>query len=152
MGRVLLDGLWLVLVLVVTGAGMWLSSSLALYLNGPVWLAWVLGGTRLRAPPIEVHDPSEAELVRSSGGLIARTVASWHTASAMFEHFFLGVARSVRGADRAAQWTWLERHAGILPQELDQLKKWYAAAHAMQEVPLVPLRNLLDQLERRLKS
>src|SRR6185295_18858958 len=27
MGRVLLDGLWLVLVLVVTGAGMWLSSS-----------------------------------------------------------------------------------------------------------------------------
>src|SRR6185503_20791057 len=52
-----------------------------------LWLAWVLGGTRLRAPPIEEHDPSEAELVRSSGGLIARTVASWHTASAMFEHF-----------------------------------------------------------------
>jgi len=117
-----------------------------------LWLAWVLGGTRLRAPPIEVHDPSEAELVRSSGGLITRTVASWHTASAMFEHFFLGVARAVRGADRAAQWIWLERHAGILPQELDQLKKWYAAAHAMQEVPLVPLRNLLDQLERRLKT
>jgi len=43
MGRVLLDGLWLVLVLLVTGAGMWLSSSLALYLNGPVWLAAALG-------------------------------------------------------------------------------------------------------------
>ena len=43
MRRVLLDGLWLVLVLLVTGAGMWLSSSLALYLNGPVWLAYALG-------------------------------------------------------------------------------------------------------------
>ena len=43
MARVLLDGLWLILVLLVTGAGMWLSSSLALYLNGPVWLAYVLG-------------------------------------------------------------------------------------------------------------
>src|SRR6185369_11833008 len=43
MRRFLLDGLWLVLVLLVTGAGMWLSSSLALYLNGPVWLAYLLG-------------------------------------------------------------------------------------------------------------
>ena len=43
MGRVLLDGLWLILVLLVTGAGMWLASSLALYLNGPVWLAYLLG-------------------------------------------------------------------------------------------------------------
>jgi transglutaminase-like putative cysteine protease len=43
MGRVILDGLWLILVLVVTGAGMWLSSSLAAYLNGPVWLAGALG-------------------------------------------------------------------------------------------------------------
>jgi len=42
-GRVILDGLWLVLVLLVTGGGMWLSSSLARYLNGPVWLAWALG-------------------------------------------------------------------------------------------------------------
>ena len=52
MGRVLLDGLWLVLVLVVTGAGMWLSSSLALYLNGPVWLAWVLGGLAFPVLPL----------------------------------------------------------------------------------------------------
>ena len=43
MARAFLDGLWLLLVLVVTGAGMWLSSSLAAYLNGPVWLAAGLG-------------------------------------------------------------------------------------------------------------
>jgi len=117
-----------------------------------LWLLWVLGGTRLRAPPIVAHDPSEAELVRRAGGLIARTVTSWHTALALFDHFFLGVARALRGADREAQWHWIERHAAILPQELDQLKTWYADAHAMREVPLVPLRNLLDQLERKLKT
>jgi len=46
MARVILDGLWLLLVLLVTGAGMWLSSSLAAYLNGPVWLAAGLGVLR----------------------------------------------------------------------------------------------------------
>jgi uncharacterized protein DUF4350 len=117
-----------------------------------LWLAWVLGGTRLRAPPIVEHDPSEADLVRSAGGLIARTVASWHAALALYDHFFARVARAVRGSERGELWTWLERHAAILPQELDQLKKWYADAHAGQEVPLVPLRNLLDKLERRLKT
>jgi transglutaminase-like putative cysteine protease len=43
MGRLALDGLWLLLVLLVTLAGVWLSSSLAAYLNGPMWLACVLG-------------------------------------------------------------------------------------------------------------
>jgi len=117
-----------------------------------LWLAWVLGGTRLRAPPIAEHDPSEAELVRTAGGLLARTVASWHAARALFEHFFAVLARATRGAPPDDRWHWLERHAGLLPQDLDQLRKWYADAYAMKEVPLVPLRNLLDQLERRLKT
>jgi Domain of unknown function (DUF4350) len=110
-----------------------------------LWLVWVLGGTRLRAPAIESHDPSEAGLVRSAGGLIARTVSSWRAAMTLFDHFFAGV-------ERAERWQWLERNAGILPQELDQLKTWYADAHAQRGVPLVPLKNLLDQLERRLKT
>ena len=42
-GRLALDGLWLLLVLLVTLAGVWLSSSLAAYLNGPMWLACILG-------------------------------------------------------------------------------------------------------------
>jgi hypothetical protein len=123
-----------------------------------LWLAWVLGGTRLRAPAIEQHDPSEAALVRYAGGLIARTVAPWQQALRLFDHFFAGVARATRavngwhGADRAELWQWLERHAAILPQELDQLKSWYADAHAMRKLPLVSLQNLLDNLERRIKT
>ena len=61
-------------------------------------------------------------------------------------------ANASRGAERGELWSWLERHAAILPQELDQLKAWYADAHAMRKLPLVSLQNLLDNLERRLKT
>lgn len=123
-----------------------------------LWLLWVLGSTRLRAPAIAVHDPSEADLVRRAGGLIARTVATHHQARRQFDHFFSSVARSLRGAtgtvtaERGELWQWLERHAAIKPQELDQLKTWYAEAHAERKVPLVPLQNLLDDLGRRIHT
>ena len=112
-----------------------------------LWFAWVLGSTRLRAPVAPAHDPSEAELVRRTGNLVARTVAASQVALALFEQFFTHVK-----ADRAEAWQWLERHAALLPQELDQLKGWYADAHAGRKVPLVPLQNLLDKLERRTKT
>jgi hypothetical protein len=129
-----------------------------IFIMAGLWFAWVLGGTKLRVPVGEVHEPSEAELVRRAGGLIARTVAPWHAALSLFDHFFARVARAARGsgtergADPDELWHWLERHAAILPQELDQLKGWYADAHAQRKLPLVPLQNLLDNLERRLKT
>jgi hypothetical protein len=122
-----------------------------------LWLVWVLGSTRLRAPAIVQHDPSEAELVRRAGGLIARAVASHHAALALFDHFFASVARAASrsggaSAERGDLWQWLERHAAIRPQELDRVKTWYADAHAERKIPLVPLQNLLDLLESRLKT
>jgi hypothetical protein len=121
-----------------------------------LWFAWVLGSTRLRAPAIEEHEPSEAGLVRAAGGLVARTVAPHHTALRLFDHFFTRVARASRGAsgvarpERGELWQWLERHAAILPQELDRLKDWYAQAHSGRALPIADLQNLLDNLERRL--
>jgi hypothetical protein len=121
-----------------------------------LWLVWVMGSTRLRAPPQVEHDPSEADLVRHAGGLIARTVAPHHTARRLFDGFFARVTRAVRGTtgsanpERGELWQWLENNAAILPQELDQLKTWYAAAHAERKVPLVPLQNLLDALAQRM--
>jgi hypothetical protein len=129
-----------------------------LFILVALWLAWVVGSTRLRAPVLAEHDPSEADLVRHAGGLIARTVASHHTARRLFDGFFANLARAVRGAtgtlqpERGELWQWLERHAAVLPQELDQLKTWYAAAHAERKVPLVPLQNLLDTLGKRLNT
>jgi hypothetical protein len=131
-----------------------------------LWLLWVLGSTRLRAPPAQAHDPSEADLVRRAGGLIARTVAPHRTALRLFDRFFARIVRASRlgarldggrggaaGApERGELWAWLERHAAILPQELDSLKSWYADAHAERKVPVQALHNLLDNLERRLKT
>ncbi len=117
-----------------------------------LWLVWVLGSTRLRAPAIVHHDPSEAELVRRAGGLIARTVPAHQIALRLFDHFFAGVTRVARVAERDQLWSWLERHAAILPQELDQLKTWYADAHAKRKLPLVALQNLLDHLGTRIHT
>ena len=121
-----------------------------------LWFVWVLGSTRLRAPAIVTHDPSEAELVQRAGGLIARTVAPANTALRLFDLFFAGVARAARrtggAVERGDQWLWLESHGAILPQELDQLKTWYADARSERKLPLVPLQNLLDSLEKRLKT
>jgi hypothetical protein len=121
-----------------------------------LWFVWVLGSTRLRSPRFEVDEPSEAGLVRNAGGLIARTVASHHTALRLFDHFFTRIGRTSRGAtgtvrpERGDLWQWLERHAAILPQELDRLKDWYAQAHQGRDLPIADLQNLLDNLERRL--
>ena len=112
------------------------------------WLVWVLGSTRLRAPAIARHDPSEAELLRRAGDLVARTVAPHLTAQRLFDQFFATLARN----DRAETWNWLERHAAVLPQELDQLNAWYADAHQQRNIALVPLKNLLDTLEKRLNT
>ena len=123
-----------------------------------LWLTWVLGSTRLRAPPVIEHEPSEAELVRHAGNFIARAVAPHHVAIGLFDDFFKQVARAARGAgtpppaDSGDLWQWLERHAAILPQELDQLKAWYAEAHAARKPPLAPLQNLLDNLARRFQT
>ena len=106
----------------------------------------------------DVGKPIEVQGTRRAGGLIARTVATHHTARRQFDLFFTGVARAVRGAtgnvtaERGELWQWLERNAAIKPQELDQIKTWYADAHAERKVPLVPLQNLLDDLGRRIHT
>jgi hypothetical protein len=120
------------------------------------WFVWVLGSTRLRAPAVVRHDPSEAELVRRAGDLIARTVAPHLTAQRLFDQFFDALARTGRGGaaprDRAETWSWLEHHAAVLPQERDQLKAWYADAHRARNVAVAPLKILLDTLEKRLNT
>jgi hypothetical protein len=84
-------------------------------------------------------------------------VAPANTALRLFDLFFAGVTRAARRAgggapERGDQWQWLERHGAILPQELDQLKAWYADAHASRALPLIDLQNLLDTLEKRIKT
>src|SRR5207249_3237195 len=50
-----------------------------------VWLVWVLGGTRLKLPETRVPAPREAELVRATGGFLARVLRPAAAARRMFE-------------------------------------------------------------------
>src|SRR5437763_2702481 len=74
-----------------------------------VWLVWVLGGTRLRLPATRMPAPREAELVRATGGFLARVLRPAAAARRMFEHFFRRLAAGSRRASPGAgpPWGWL---------------------------------------------
>jgi hypothetical protein len=120
-----------------------------------VWLCWVLGATRLQVPMTRPPVPREAELVRATGGFLARVLSNDAAARGLFEHFF----RRVRGHLPAAAavstsppWRALEGIPGITLAELRQLRQWYAAAEAAREVPLERLHNLIMKVDRHLTA
>lgn len=116
-----------------------------------VWLAWVLGGTRLRAPAAPAPAPRETELVRTAGGLLARLLPPHVAAQRLFVHFFDGI-RERLGLPRngAPTWEWLERHPRITRAELEALRAGFAAAQGGGRLRLGALHDLLVRLERRL--
>jgi hypothetical protein len=118
-----------------------------------VWLIWVLGSTRLRLPATRVPAPREAELVRATGGFLARVLRPAAAARRMFEHFFRRLsARTHRGAQAGLPWEWLEHHPRLARADVQQLKDWYAQAYSDQRVPLTALHNLIVRTERQLAA
>jgi hypothetical protein len=116
------------------------------------WLAWVLGATRLRLPPIRASAPREADLVRATGTFLARVLRPAAAGRRLFEHFFRRLqARSGRGgASPALPWEWLENHPRLARADVRQLREWYADAYSDRRVPLLRLHNLLIRTERQL--
>jgi Domain of unknown function (DUF4350) len=106
-----------------------------------LWLSWVLGGTKLRVPVERSPVPREAELVRATGGFLARVLTPAAAARRMFEHFL-----------RHSPWDRLERQSRIAETDLQQLKTWYAQANGSRAVPLIRLHNLLVRINRQLNS
>ena len=117
-----------------------------------VWLAWVLGGTRLSAPRPRVPAPREADLVQATGSLLARVVRTDAAARTLFEHLLTEVplgGASERGEAHA--WEYLERHPRVMRIDLEQLRSWYAQAYAGQRVPLRKLHNLILRIEGQIR-
>jgi hypothetical protein len=108
------------------------------------WLVWVLGSTRLRMPAARIAAPREIDLVRSTGGFLARVLRTPVAARRLLESFL------ARTPGRAG-WAYLERHPRIASADLEQLKTWYAAAYGEQRVPLRRLHNLIARIERQLQ-
>jgi len=105
-----------------------------------LWLSWVLGATRLRFPTSRNPVPREAELVRATGGFLARVLTPAAAARRMFEHFL-----------KHRSWPMLERQPRIAAADLSQLRSWYAGLDT-RRVPLVRLHNLMLKINRQLNS
>ena len=105
-----------------------------------LWLSWVLGATRLRFPTARNPVPREAELVRATGGFLARVLTPAAAARRMFDHFL-----------KRRSWEVLERQPRIAAADLSQLKSWYTQLDTAR-VPLVCLHNLMRKINRQLNS
>jgi hypothetical protein len=119
-----------------------------------VWLIWVLGATRLQLPRSRSAAPREAELVRAVGLYLARVLRPAAAARRAFAHFFQRL-RAPGGRARlepAALWDYLENHPRLARADVQQLKEWYARAHAEERVPLARLHNLIISIERQLAA
>jgi hypothetical protein len=105
-----------------------------------LWLSWVLGGTRLRVPVSRTAVPREAELVRATGGFLARVLTPAAAARRMFDHFL-----------QRRPWEMLERQPRIAAADLAQLKSWYSQL-GTERVSLVRLHNLMVKINRQLNT
>lgn len=116
-----------------------------------LWLAWVLGGTRLRTPVAARRAPRETDLLRAAGEYLARVLPAHAAARALYRRFFDGVrARLALPRNGEPTWEWLERHPRLAPQELARLKAGYAAAHGSGRVRLTALHDLLLHIDGRI--
>ena len=105
-----------------------------------LWLSWVLGATKLRIPTSRTPVPREAELVRATGGFLARVLTPAAAARRMFDHFL-----------KRRPWELLERQPRIAAADLTQLRSWYSQLDTGR-VPLIRLHNLMLKINRRLNS
>jgi hypothetical protein len=113
---------------------------LTIAIAAALWLSWVLGATRLRFPTARNPVPREAELVRATGGFLARVLTPAAAARRMFDHFL-----------KRRSWEMLERQPRIAAADLTQLRSWYSVL-GTSRVPLVRLHNLMLKINRQLNS
>jgi hypothetical protein len=114
-------------------------SALALF---ALWLAWIVGGTRLRAPTPVIHPPGAAAMVAAEGRLMSRAVEPREAARALLAAF---LARLPAGA-RAAPETWLADRPGVSAADVAQLGAFRRRLAEGGGVPLDPFHDLLTRL------
>jgi hypothetical protein len=119
-----------------------------------LWLCWVLGTTKLQLSGLRAPAPREAELVQTTGGFLARVLTPSAAALGLFEHFFRRVReRSPSGREKVnPPWELIEGYSRVTAVELRQLRDWYADARAARRVPLGPLHNLIQKIDRHITA
>lgn len=115
-----------------------------------LWLAWVLGSTRLTVPVVRMPVPREAELIVATGGFLSRVLRSDAAARRILDLFLRRVVEYAprAHASGADPWEFLERKVGSA--DLRQLQAWHTDAMGARRVPLSRLHNLILRIERQL--
>lgn len=107
-----------------------------------LWLAWIAGGTRLRAPPTPARPPGAAALVAAEGRLLARAMEPVAASQALLDAFLTRLPESARAAPEE----WLETHGDAAPRDIAQLRLWRRRLQDGAPVPLDALHDLLRRL------
>jgi Domain of unknown function (DUF4350) len=115
-----------------------------------LWFAWVLGGTRLRVAPARAAAPREADLVRASGGFLARVLGSDVAAQRLFEYFFRRMRLRTSAPQSASSWEVLDAASSVSAEDRARLRRWHSRAYQGGRVPLVRLYNLILAIDRQI--
>jgi hypothetical protein len=116
-----------------------------------LWLAWVVGSTRLRVPVARIPAPREEDLVRATGGFLSRVLRADAAARRLFDHLFQRVSTYMLDLeDDTDPWKYLERHPRVARADIEQLRVWYADARASRRVPLRKLQNVMVRIHRQI--
>ena len=107
-----------------------------------LWLAWVAGGTRLRAPPLQRRPPGAAASVAAEGRLFARAMEPVAAARALLDAFLSRLPESARTAPEE----WLESRGDAAPRDIAQLRLWRRRLQDGKPLPLDAFYDLLKRL------
>ena len=107
----------------------------------------------MRMPSVRQAAPREADLVRATGGFLARVLRNDVAARRLFDHFLKRLPPSAGSRARPEDaWRYLEQHPRIARDTVAELEGWYARACAGRRVPLERLHNALMQTLRQITA
>jgi hypothetical protein len=112
-----------------------------------LWLLFVLGAQRLRTSGALHRPVDDTAMLEASAGFLANMLSTAATARRLLELFFNVLRRRLAQPPNGQPvWNWLEAHARVRSQDLDELKRLYQRAYADERIDLVRLQSLLSQL------
>ena len=107
-----------------------------------IWVAWIVGGTRLRSPAPAHHPPGNAAMVLAEGRLLSRTVDPGEAARVLLASF---VARLPEAAQEKPE-AWLAARPGVAAEDIERLGRYRRRLAEGGGVPLDPFHDLLTRL------